>query len=81
MLGQGEGDFRDHKRKSWWMQRERKQKRKKIHTSLRNAMQDRGTVAAPPRRRVEEDEYEAPAALQRESAQGGRGLRWVQARF
>ena len=76
----GEGAFSDNKTKSRWTQPERKQKRKKMRTALRDALQgDRGeeggTVPAPPRRRVEEDDFEASAALQRGSHQGRRDVR------
>ena len=84
VLGEGEGAFWDNKRKSRWTQPERKQKRKKMRTALRDALQgDRGeeggTVPAPPRPRVEEDDSEASAALQRGSDQGRRDLRVAEA--
>ena len=80
VLGEGEGAFWDNKRKSRWTQPERKQKHKKMRTALRDALQgDRGeeggTVPAPPRPRVEEDDSEASTALQRGSDQGRRDLR------
>ena len=70
VLGEGEASFWDNKRKSRRTQPERKHKRKKIRTALHDALQgDRGkmggTVPAPPRRRVEEHNCEASAALQR----------------
>ena len=73
VLGEGGGGgFWDNKRKSRRTQPERKQKRKKMRTALRDALQgDRGeeggTVPAAPRPRVEEDNSEASAALQRGS--------------
>ena len=84
VLGEGEGAFWDNKRKSRWTQPERKQKHKKMRTALRDALQgDRGeeggTVPAPPRPRVEEDDSEASADLQRGSDQGRRDLRLAEA--
>ena len=75
VLGEGEGAFWDNKGKSRWTQPERKQKRKKMRTALRDALQgDRGeeggAVPAPPRPRVEEDDSEASVALMRGSNQG-----------
>ena len=46
VLGEGEWSFWDNKRKSWWTQPERKQKRKKMRTAPRDTLQantrDRG---------------------------------------
>ena len=42
VLGEGEGAFWDNKRKSRWMQPERKQKRKKMRTALQDALQGDG---------------------------------------
>ena len=84
VLGEGRGAFWHNKRKSWWTQPERKRKRKKMRAALRDALQcDRGeeggTVPAPPRPRVEEDDSEASAALQWGSDQGRRDLRLAEA--
>ena len=84
VLGEGEGAFWDNKRKFRWTQLERKQKRKKMRTALRDALQgDRGeeggTGLAPPRLRVEEDDSEASVALPRGSDQGRRDLRLAEA--
>ena len=74
VLVEGEGAFWDNKRKFRWTQPETKQVRKKLRTAPRDALQgDRGeeggTVPAPPKRRVEEDDFEASVALQRGSDQ------------
>ena len=84
VVAEGEGAFWHNQRKSWWTQPVRKQKRKKMRSALRDALQsDRGeqggTVPAPPRQRVEEDDSEASAALQRGLDQGRRGLRRAEA--
>ena len=84
VFGEGEGAFGDNKRKSRWTQPERKHKRKKMRIALRDAIRDDrgeegGTVPAPPRRWVEEDDSEASGAPQRGSDQGRRDLRLAEA--
>ena len=63
VLGEGEGAFSENSRKSWRTEPERKEKRKKMGTALRGALQgdtrdmgeEGGTVPALPSRRPKED--------------------------